>query len=299
MPERPAGSFSSILVAVDGSKNALAACGLAGSIAKSAHAGIGLVYVAASSAPGSESPAAVALRSALKEGEKRLLEEATAATGDESLVVEKNSVPKPTSIVKAIVDFAGERNFDLLVLGTRGLGGFRRLTVGSVSSGVATHAKVPVLVVRLSSTLEVPTLKQIVVATDGSPNSSRAVVTAARMAKLMGGRLDILHVMHIPETAYAMTRPVPIDQMEEGARSVGEKALAEALSLVEKEGVPVASEMRMGISPAQGIVDFAEAKKADLIVVGARGIGGFRKLLLGSVSNTVLHYAGCSVLVVK
>ena len=293
------GSFSSILVAVDGSKNALAACGSAGLIAKSAHAGIELLYVATSSVPKSESPAAVALRSALKESEKRLLEEAALATGDESLVVEKNVVQKPTSIVKAIVDFAGERSFDLLVLGTRGLGGFRRLAVGSVSSGVATHAKAPVLVVRLSPTREAPTFKQIVVATDGSPNSSRAVVTAAKIAKLMGGRLDILHVVHIPETAYAMTRPVPIDQMEGGARSVGEKALAEALSLVEKEGVPAGSDMRMGISPAQGIVDFAEAKKADLVVVGARGMGGFRKLLLGSVSNTVLHYAGCSVLMAK
>jgi nucleotide-binding universal stress UspA family protein len=299
LPEKSAGNFGSILVAVDGSNNALAACGLAGLIAKSAHAKVGLLYAAAYSAPESESPAAVALRSMLKEREKRLFEEAASATGDESLVIERKVIPKPTSIVKAIVDFAGEGNFDLLVLGTRGLGGFRRLTVGSISSGVATHARVPVLVARLSSTREAPSLEHIVVATDGSPNSSRAVVTAAKLAKLMGGRLDILHVMHIPETAYAMTRPVPIDQMEEGARSVGEKALDEALSLVEKEGVPVTSEMRMGISPAQGIVDFAEAKKADLIVVGARGMGGFRKLLLGSVSNTVLHYAGCSVLVMK
>ena len=298
MPEKSVGSFGSILVAVDGSKNALAACGLAGLIAKSAHAGIGLLYVAAYSAPESESPSAVALRSMLKEREKRLFEEAASATGDESLVVERKVIPRPTSIVKAIVDF-GEGKFDLLVLGTRGLGGFRRLAVGSISSGVATHARVPVLVARSSSTREAPSLEHIVVATDGSPNSSRAVVTAAKIAKLTGSRLDILHVVHIPETAYAMTRPVPTDQMEEGARSVGEKALDEALALAGKEGVPLTSEMRMGISPAQGIVDFAEEKKADLIVVGARGMGGFRKLLLGSVSNTVLHYAGCSVLVIK
>jgi nucleotide-binding universal stress UspA family protein len=285
-------SIGRILVAVDGSKNALAACGAAGSIAKPANARITLLYVATNSTSESKSPVTDV-------GAKELLDEAASATGDESLVVERKVLSERASVVKAIADFADEGNFDLLVLGTRGLGGFSRLTLGSVSSGVATHAGVPVLVVRSGPTGEARSLKHIVVAIDGSPNSMHAVRAAANLAKLLEGKLEILHVIHIPETAYAMTRPVPIDQMEEGARLVGEKLLDEALSLAEIGGAPATREMKMGISPSQGIVDFAEAKRAGLIVVGARGMGGFKRLLLGSVSNSVLHYAGCSVLVVK
>ena len=53
------------------------------------------------------------------------------------------------------------------------------------------------------------------------------------------------------------------------------------------------------VSPAQGVVQLAERDEADVVVVGTRGNGGFRKLVLGSVANSVLHYADCSVLVTK
>ncbi len=75
--------------------------------------------------------------------------------------------------------------------------------------------------------------------------------------------------------------------------------LAEAVSLAESGGTSASSEIRKGISPAQGIVDYADTSEADLVVVGTRGMGGFGKLLMGSVANSVLHYADCSVLVVR
>ncbi len=287
-----------ILVAVDGSKNALAACGLASSIAEAAHAKITLLFVSTASAPETRNVRAT-IQSRSKTTEQRVLDEAADAVGNESLILERKVSSDRKSLVKAITDYAELGRFDLVILGTRGLGGFRRLTVGSVSSGVATHSSRPVLVVRSGPAGRAPLLKRFLVATDGSSNSKHAVVAAASLARLLGAELEILHVIHMPETAYATTRPAPIGEMEEGAQTSGEKLLAEAVSLAESVGTRATGEVRKGVSPAQGIVDFAAEKQSDLIIVGGRGMGGFKKLLLGSVSNSVLHYANCSVLVVK
>jgi len=297
--EIPAKKLERILVGVDGSKSALAACRVATSIAKAAHAKIMLLYVPLSPATMSPGPSGAALRHEVLEGGERVLQEAAAAIGDNTLVFETRVLPERTSVVKAITTYAEENDVDLIVLGTRGLGGFSRLRLGSVSSGVATHAKMPVLVARSGKSGQVTPLKSFVVATDGSTNSKSAVLGAARFSKLMGATLKVLHILYIPEIAYAANVPVPIAEIEEGARSRGEKVLEEAASLAEVAGTKATCEMRKGVSPAQGIVDYAEASKADLIILGARGLGGFKKLLMGSVSNSVLHYSGCSVLVVR
>jgi nucleotide-binding universal stress UspA family protein len=286
-----------ILVGVDGSKPALAACRVAASIARAAQAKLMLLYVPQALA--SRGPPGATLGREAWEGDERVLEEAAAAVGDDALVLGTKVLPERTSIVKAIVTYAEENDADLIVLGTRGLGGFRRLTLGSVSSGVAAHARMPVLVVRSGKTGQGPSLKSFVVATDGSANSEYAVQAAAQFSKLMGATLKALYVMHIPEIAYATGIPVPIAEMEEGVRLTGEGALQKAASLAVAAGIKATCEMRKGVSPAQAIIDYSEESNADIIVLGARGLGGFMRLLMGSVSNTVLHYSGCSVLVAR
>jgi nucleotide-binding universal stress UspA family protein len=77
--------------------------------------------------------------------------------------------------------------------------------------------------------------------------------------------------------------------------------LAQAVKFAKDGGVANPKEELLTdlVSPAQGLVQLAERDGADVIVVGTRGNGGFKKLLLGSVANSVLHYADCSVLVTK
>jgi len=297
LPDSSASAISSILVAIDGSKNALAACRVAASIARAAHAGVALLYIdlASASEPRGGKPT-VPSEIVRKQ---RIMDEAVSAVGDNALIVGRNVVSERASVVRAITEYADGGDFDLVVLGTRGLGGFKRLTIGSVSSGVATHARKAVLVVRSDSIGKEPLLRRIVAAADGSANSKHAISAAARFAKTLGAELEIVHVIHVPEISHAPTTLVPLGEIEEGARLNGERVLAEAASLAQSEGVSAKCKIRKGVSPAQGIVDYADANHIDLIVIGARGLGGFRKLLLGSVSNSVLHYANCSVLVVK
>ena len=297
MPGSPASAIGSILVAVDGSKSALAACRVAASIAGAAHAAITLLYVDLTSAAEPRRVEPTAPSEIVRK--QRIMDEAVSAVGDNALIIGRKAVSERASVVRAITEYADSGDFDLVVLGTRGLGGFKRLTIGSVSSGVATHARKAVLVVRSDPTGKEPPLRHIAAAADGSPNSKHAVGAAARLAKTLGAELEIVHVIHVPEISHAPTTLVPLGEIEEGARSNGERVLAEAASLAQSEGVSAKCKIKKGVSPAQGIVDYADANHTDLIVIGARGLGRFRKLLLGSVSNSVLHYANCSVLVVK
>jgi nucleotide-binding universal stress UspA family protein len=94
---------------------------------------------------------------------------------------------------------------------------------------------------------------------------------------------------------------VPTDKIEEDAEASARELLSKAVKFAKDSGVTDAKDELVTdlVSPYQGIVQLAEHDEADVIVIGTRGNGGFKKLLLGSVANSVLHYAGCSVLVTK
>ena len=94
---------------------------------------------------------------------------------------------------------------------------------------------------------------------------------------------------------------IPTDKLEKDAVKAAQELLAKGAALARERGVEDLTEALVTdlVSPAQGILQLAENHGADLVVIGTRGNEGFKKLLLGSVANTVLHYAECSVLVVK
>ena len=209
-------------------------------------------------------------------------------------------------MVETIINYAAQEKTGLIVLGTRGLGGFRRAAMGSVSSGVAAHAPCATLVVRPRGKKEDEGLeiRRILVAVDGSQNAQRALEAAADLAKHLKAELRIAHVVYVPTLFWSMGVPgsaVPTDKIEEDAERVARELLAKAVKFAKDSGVKdVKDELVTDlVSPYQGIVQLAEHDDADLIVLGTRGLGGFRKLLLGSVANSILHYAGCSVLVTK
>lgn len=142
---------------------------------------------------------------------------------------------------------------------------------------------------------------RIVVGTDGSDTAKRAVREATELAKQTGSTLYVV-------SAYD---PVPQQRLREERReappdiehTVGptedvDATLAEAAEEVEGAGVPVETVARQG-EPADAILDVAEEHKADLIVVGNKGMTGAKRFLLGSVPNKVSHHAPCSVLIIR
>ena len=143
---------------------------------------------------------------------------------------------------------------------------------------------------------------KIVVGTDGSDTASEAVRNAAEIAKLSGARLDIVSAYEpVPrQRIQEEERSAPGDvQYEIGPREDVNLTLENAAGSAKHEGVEeVQTHAREG-DPADAILDVAEEVKADLIVVGNKGMTGARRFLLGSVPNKVSHHAPCSVIIVR
>jgi nucleotide-binding universal stress UspA family protein len=141
----------------------------------------------------------------------------------------------------------------------------------------------------------------IVVGTDGSETAQEAVRQAVELAKSVGAEL-LLVSAYQPVSRVTVNneiRHVPDDvQWMVSAREDVATLLSEAAATAEAAGIAVQTFPRQG-DPADAILDVAEERDADLIVVGNKGMTGARRFLLGSVPNKISHHAPCSVLIIR
>ena len=141
----------------------------------------------------------------------------------------------------------------------------------------------------------------IVVGTDGSETAGKAVLQATELARQVGASVSLVSAYE-PVSGNRLReekREVPKDlEWMVNPREDVEATLNEAAESVEGAGVKVDSFAREG-DPADAILDVAEETKADLIVVGNKGMTGAKRFLLGSVPNKVSHHAPCSVLIIR
>ncbi|MGC9665173.1 universal stress protein [Planosporangium sp. 12N6] len=185
------------------------------------------------------------------------------------------------------------RTATLVVIGDRGLGGFTGLLVGSVAVELAAHAASPVLVARGSPE---PT-GDVLVGVDGSPAGEVAVAFAFAEAALRGSGLAALYAWTDPAwydlsgMQFVATDPTRLE-------AEAERVLAEPVARWHERypEVPVRFRLVRGRAP-QALIEASAG--AQLVVVGSRGRGGFTGLLLGSVSQALLHHAACPVAVVR
>jgi nucleotide-binding universal stress UspA family protein len=182
---------------------------------------------------------------------------------------------------------------ELVVLGDRGLGGFTGLLVGSVAVQFAAHAPCPLLVARGTPRTEGP----IVLGVDGSPVSDRAVEFGFAEAQARGAELVAVRTWHgrLPGRTEA---ELPLIYDMDDVQDELARELAGSVAAARSRYPKVAVRERVWYGRAAQTLVHASAG-AQLIVVGARGRGGFAGLLLGSVSQQVLHHADCPVAIVN
>jgi nucleotide-binding universal stress UspA family protein len=143
---------------------------------------------------------------------------------------------------------------------------------------------------------------RIVVGTDGSETAAEAVRQAVDLAKLAGAQLNIVSAFApIPQRKVKdQLREAPADvQYEIGPREDVNLVLDAAAADARKEGVEEVKTHPVEGDPAEAILKVAEESKADLIVVGNKGMTGARRFILGSVPNNISHHAPCSVIIVR
>lgn len=203
----------------------------------------------------------------------------------------------PPVIARAVCDHPASALIDagvgaeLLVVGARGTGGFLGLRLGSVSQKVLTHAPCPVLVVRAGAAAadNGSTDSPVVVGVDGSEHARRALRWALHEAALRRAPVLAVHG-GMPSTATA----TGAGAFEQDARSVVDAEIVWARQEAPDQEVDGRAVTTGG---PRALID--ASSEASLVVVGARGRGGFTGLLLGSVSQQVAHHAECPVVVLR
>ena len=137
--------------------------------------------------------------------------------------------------------------------------------------------------------------EKILVPLDGSEHSIKALETAVQIAHKFNGKITLIHVYSIGGLAIS---PTPVRGFIEAIRKVGASILADGEKRVKAEGVQVEILLMEGHMVEQIVMTCREGK-FDLIVMGARGLSKVKEMLLGSVSDGVIRYACCPVLIVK
>ena len=177
-----------------------------------------------------------------------------------------------------IVDEASKRKADMIIVGKHGRKGLLKLMMGEVAAKVIGDAPCKVLVVPKTSKIE---CKKILVATDGSAHSNAAATEAVGIARKCGGSIIAFSAVHSDE------------EMEEAGSNV-----KKVVAMAQSEGVPAETLTPKGKS-YEVIVETANGRGVDLIVMGTYGKTALKRLLMGSTAEKVIGSAECAVLVVK
>jgi nucleotide-binding universal stress UspA family protein len=193
------------------------------------------------------------------------------------------------NVPDTILQMADEETCELIILGSRRLTGWKRLMLGSISSAVAARAPQPVLVVKRA---DLPSSKafrwrRLLVATDGSAWSEVAVDHALGLAQTYHSAVFLLHV----------ERPRP-QSGDDAATADGKELMALMAARAAAAGVPHETRLAQG-NVVETILDTAASTRCDGIVLGSRGLTGWKRLMLGSISNAVAAKAPQPVLIVK
>lgn len=242
---------------------------------------------------------------------KRVLEhmqevtaEGTAALEPGQLKIEQ-AVERDVAAAPAILRYAAEHDVDLILMGTHGRRGLRRLFLGSVAEEVVRLSTCPVLTVRATqpdaeTEVEARTdVKTLLVPVDFSRHSREALRQAKRIAAAYGASITLAHVIEEPlHPAFYNTGVVSIYDVQPDLESRAREQLQVFYETADGPEVPVRYQLLTGHA-ATAVVDYARTAEADLIVMATHGLAGVAHFVLGSVAEKVVRQAPCPVLTMK
>jgi len=200
----------------------------------------------------------------------------------------------------ALVTAAHELAAELIVTGSHGRRGLGRIVLGSVAERVARTAPVPVLVARGAGDAADAGFQRILVATDFSEAADRGLDLPLALAA-DGATVELVHFWQLPALSRAHAAEevdATLAEIRAGMEQHGAERGAEALAARDTTRAQVRYALREG-DARDGIVDLARIAGCDLVVVGSHGRRGLRRLLLGSVAESTVRHAPCSVLVAR
>lgn len=220
--------------------------------------------------------------------------------------VEQSDIPveyaiRPESPAEAAKNFTEENQIDLLITTTRGRSGERHWITGGLSSKLVHLLDIPIFLVQtqenLGKTVDLPRIKKIIVALDGSIYSEQTLPYARLFAKTFGSELILVTVPAVPEGVKYRATPSVIQSIRDKAVTNMKRFNEAVARTLREDGIKVTS-LVTGTVPARTLVEVSEQMDADLIMITSQGRGGLDLLMMGSVAQLVVQRSEKPVFIV-
>jgi nucleotide-binding universal stress UspA family protein len=293
-----------VLIAIDGSPESSLAIDAAAGLCWPAGSAIDVLTVLPTDAQLLGGPWSEMTPLSTEDVRERLRDEAMSMLNEAAALLQGRGVTVMASLregraASVIVEAAHEMGADLIVLGARGRGVVERVLLGSVSAEVVDWAHCAVLVARQEWT------RRILIGTDGSDEANAAVGFVCDSGLFTGAEVSVVEAVdidanwwsgfaagggYIPTTGFG--------SVVDDARRRAADTTTSAVDRLRTAGLSATAVVREGPA-ATAVVDQAAGWGADLVVVGTRGHGLLKRMLLGSTARSVLHHAGMSVLITR
>jgi nucleotide-binding universal stress UspA family protein len=234
------------------------------------------------------------------EAAKKRMEEWCQAAREQGVAVQSHLAANLPS--KEVVDVAERIGAGMIAMGTKGLTGLKHVLLGSVAERVVRLAPCPVLTVtREEGAPPEPgprRIAKILVPVDFSDHAQQALELAIDLAKAFGAELHLLHCYQIYPASVSPYGIVVPETFEHDIRMAALQRLSEWREKATARGLRVQEHITAHF-PSEEIVGMSDRLGIDLIVMGTRGLTGFKHVLLGSVAERTIRNAKCAVLTVK
>jgi nucleotide-binding universal stress UspA family protein len=137
----------------------------------------------------------------------------------------------------------------------------------------------------------------ILVPTDGSDNSYRALDAALLLSEKLGSNITVIHVMEeVPITHIGSEKM--LNELLKAYKKENQDILLKCTEIANQKGLTIKTLLLQG-NPASAILDYNKKEKFDLVIMGSRGLGKFKELILGSVSSKIMHHSPGAVLLIR
>ena len=138
---------------------------------------------------------------------------------------------------------------------------------------------------------------KILVPVDGSDNSYRALETALVLSEKLGSNISVVNVMEQVPITHIESEKL-LSELLEAYKKENQEILSKCSEIARQKGITIKSVLLQG-NPAPVILDFIRKENFDLVIMGSRGMGKFKELIIGSVSSKIVHHSPCAIMIIR
>ena len=137
----------------------------------------------------------------------------------------------------------------------------------------------------------------VLVPVDGSDNSYRALEAALLLSEKLGSKITVVNVMEQVPITHIESEKL-LSELLQAYKKENQEILSKCLKIATEKGLSIKTLLLQG-NPASVILDYSKEEKFDLVIMGSRGMGKFKRLILGSVSSKIVHHSPCAILLIR